>query len=80
MKIHVRINSPEKVLWEGEADSVSSVNSLGPFDILPLHTNFITFIEKKPIVVRTGTEKKEYTFDNSVIYASKNIVLVYTHL
>lgn len=80
MKIHVRINSPEKVLWEGEADSVSSENSKGPFDILPLHANFITFIENKPILVRMENSTKEYKFDNSVIYASQNKVFIYTHL
>ena len=80
MKITVRINSPEKVLWEGEADSITSENNEGTFDILPMHANFITFIEKKPIVVRMGRETKEYTFDNSVIYTHDNKVFIYTHI
>ncbi len=80
MKIHVRINSPEKVLWEGEADSITSENAAGTFDILPLHTNFVTFIEKKPIYVRVDKETKEYTFDHSVIYAFENRIYIYTTL
>jgi len=77
MKLHVRINSPEKIIWEGEADSISSKNNEGNFDILPYHANFVTFIEKNPIVVRTGSETKEYSFKSSVIYASLNKVYIY---
>ncbi len=77
--IKVRINSPDKVLWEGDAVSVSSVNTEGPFDILPLHANFITILEKRDIIVRTVSEEKKYTFEKSVLYAHENAVFVYTN-
>lgn len=79
-KLHVRISSPDKMIWEGEAKSVSSVNSDGPFDILPLHTNFITIIDNTPIRVNTGDDIQDYTFPHSVIYAHENTVLVFTNL
>lgn len=81
-KLHlsVVVKATEKKLWEGEADSVSSVNSQGPFDILPLHSNFISVIENKPIVIRVGKEKKEYNFPFSVIYAHENMVQIFTNL
>jgi F0F1-type ATP synthase epsilon subunit len=81
LKLQVRINSPEKIIWEGEAYSVSSKNSEGPFDILPRHANFITTIENHPIVIRTPDKKKvEYTFPWSVIYMHDERVNIYTQI
>lgn len=80
MKLTVFVKSTDSVIWEGEAESVSSVNSQGPFDVLPYHSNFISVIENHPIVVRVGREKKEYSFPFSVIYAHSNTVDIYTNL
>jgi F0F1-type ATP synthase epsilon subunit len=77
--IHVRINSPAKVIWEGDADSVSSENSQGPFDILPMHTNFVSFVENKPIIVKINDKSESYKFERSVIYARENKVNIYTN-
>ncbi len=78
--LRVRINSPEALIWEGDAIWVSSINSQGPFDILPFHTNFISIIENKPIRVNSGGQVKEYTFERSVIYVHSNKVYIYTHI
>lgn len=78
--LKVRINSPEAVLWEGEALWVSSKNSQGPFDVLPFHTNFVSIIENESIKINTGHEVKEYKFSFSVIYVHSNSVFIYTNL
>jgi len=78
--LSVRVNSPERVLWEGTALSVSSKNAQGPFDILPLHTNFVSIIENEKIKINTGSEIKEYTFPHSVIYVHSNHVYIYTNI
>ena len=48
----VKIISPTQTIFDGEAYSISSVNSLGKFDILPYHANFITLVQKNPITLR----------------------------
>lgn len=78
--LSVRVNSPDRVLWEGTAVSVSSKNSQGPFDILPFHANFVSIIENEKIKIDTGSEIKEYTFPHSVIYVHSNHVYVYTNI
>ena len=74
----VAINSPEKVIWEGRALSVTSANSKGTFDVLPHHANFITIIENKPIIIQTGTRALTYTFPICLMYARDNYVYAYT--
>lgn len=78
--LHVRISNPDKILWEGEADWVSSVNSVGPFDILPLHSNFITVVRDQPVRIKTKTGIQEYSFDLCILYTNQNTVKIYTNL
>jgi len=78
-QLNVRVISPEKVIWEGMAHSVSSKNVDGPFDVLPEHANFITIIYKEPIVIRSIDKKLiTYTFDQSVLYTHNSDVRIYT--
>lgn len=78
--IFVRISSPDKLIWEGDALSLSSVNSQGPFDILPYHANFISIIENQPLKIRTPVKTEEFVFPNCIIYAHENKVIVFTNL
>lgn len=80
LTLHVRIISPQKLILETEAESVSSKNLDGPFDILSLHANFLTVIEKQPIVVRINGQKPlTYNFPFAIIFAQKNQVNIYTY-
>jgi len=78
--LSVKINSPDKIIWEGKAEYISSVNSQGPFDILPSHANFITIVENKPIKIKSQTDILTYTFTRAVIYNHSNNILIYTNL
>ncbi len=55
--LRVKIYTPFKVFYEGDARSVSAVNETGQFDILPSHHNFITMLRPCDVVVETP--KKE---------------------
>jgi F0F1-type ATP synthase epsilon subunit len=78
--IHVRINSPEKIIWEGEATSLTSENSKGPFDILPLHTNFVSIIRDKEIRITSKGKVETFKFPVSVLSAHSNTVCIYTNM
>ncbi len=49
--IYVEVKNPEKVLFSGEARSISSVNDKGSFDILPYHANFFSIIREKIVII-----------------------------
>ena len=42
--ITVKVYAPFHVYYEGEAYSISAVNDVGPFDILPRHHNFLCML------------------------------------
>lgn len=80
-QMNVHIDSPDKMIWEGAAASVSSVNTQGPFDILPYHATFVTLIENQPIQIRTSEGKMlKFNFGHSVIFNRDNTVSVYTNI
>jgi len=79
--LHVRIISPQQLILETEAASVSSINAQGPFDILPLHANFLTVVETNPIIVRVPKQRPlTYTFPLSIIRVTANNVNIYTYI
>jgi len=79
--IHFRIVSPQKVLFENDALSVSSKNTKGNFDILPGHANFMTIVENAPLIIKID-KNQEIKFDLSfgVIYSVNGQVNIYTDL
>ncbi len=79
-KFKVSINSPNELVWDGVATSVSSKNSAGPFDILPEHANFITMIQGDTIVVRFLDKEHIFNYKNAVLSVYNGNVTIYTEL
>lgn len=74
----VKIMSPREVLFDGPALAVSSENSQGKFDIIPEHANYITIVEKNPIVIlKPDKTQQSFTFAQAIIYHLKNKVSIY---
>ncbi len=79
--LDVRIISPQEVIYQGKALSVSSKNSAGNFDILGQHANFITLVENNPIIIRTVDQKTlTFNFPLAIVYTTNNKVSIYTYL
>ncbi len=76
----VRVSKAASVVWEGKALSVSSKNSKGPFDILPYHTNFITYMENASIHINTGTAVRDFVFNQAVLHVQNDVVHIYTDI
>ena len=70
----------KEVFFEGEAESVSSQNQLGKFDILPYHSNFISLIFKELTIITSKKEKIVYRFEKGVIKVKNNEVVVFLGL
>ena len=79
--LHVRIISPQQLILDTEAKSVSSKNSQGAFDILAQHANFITVVENQPIVIRVQNLKPQtFRFPIAIIHTQENKVDIYTYI
>lgn len=77
--LQVKITSPQKDIFEGPATSVSSKNSVGAFDVLVDHANFITLINNEPIIVQKFNGQAEtFRFPLAIMHVNNNNLTVYT--
>ncbi len=75
LELHVR--TPEKIIYDGEAAAVSSVNEGGPFDVLPAHQNFITLIKEKLSIIDLQKQTHEVSVQSGVMKVRENIVDIF---
>lgn len=79
--LDVRINKATEVVWEGKALSVSSRNTNGEFDILGMHSNFISLVRDDPIkVVQVDGTENIYKFKQSVVFVNNNSVKIFSDI
>ena len=70
----------KEIFFQGKAETVSSENDLGCFDILPDHANFITFIFNNLSIITPDKKKLTYQFKRGVLEVSKNKVNIFLGL
>lgn len=76
-KLHVKVHSPFKVYFEGEADNVSATNNTGPFDILPRHHKFITLLNAGELIVRNDDKEQHIRIARGIMHVKTNTVTVF---
>lgn len=75
--IQVKVHSPFKVYFEGEAENLSAENNTGPFDILPEHHNFITLLNACELIIRTKEEERRIKIARGIMHVKDNYVNVF---
>lgn len=78
LSMEIKISSPFRDYFEGDAFSISGENTTGPFDILPQHHNFISLLSPCELVVRSpkGDEKIQIAGGMMHVKADKVIVFL----
>ena len=76
-KLMVTVRTRLGLAFEGELAAVSSFNQVGPFDVLPEHSNFVTMIAKKLTLHRADGKDEEINVDKGVMMVEKNRVTVF---
>lgn len=76
-ELQVKIIASDKIYYDGAAKAVSSINKVGPFDILPQHENFITLLKEKIIVHPVTGRDLEIPCENGLLEVSENRVQVF---
>lgn len=70
-------NQLEKPGFKGFAKSLSTRDKAGPFDVLPMHENFVTQFENKLEIIPEEGEKIIYKDYYGVIEVANNIVRIF---
>ncbi len=75
--LKISIKNTEEVLFEGEAERISSFNEMGRFDVLPLHANFISMIKQELTLFMHHQKIKEMKIDQAIMKVKKDIVHIF---
>lgn len=70
----VRIITPEKVLFEGESESVTFPGINGSFDVLPHHAPLITALQKGSIRYLVNGTKYEQSIGSGFVKIENDIL------
>jgi len=78
--ISVTIYGPESILYQGKVKAVTSVNDKGKFDILPLHSNFISIVKNYLILHELQGSQKEFKLKQGVLRLVNNQMSIFLGL
>lgn len=76
MYIKTVIRKKDGVVFEGEVDSLSSTNEVGPFDILPEHAHFVGLIQQF-VIIRKDKSEKKWDIDRGILCVNDEGIEVY---
>lgn len=79
-KFYTNLTPPsykKHLAYGGYVKSLSSKNSEGNFDILPMHENFLTIVNGPIVIVDENNKKFELNIENAIIEASNNFVKIF---
>lgn len=80
--LSVIARAPFHVYYEGEAQTVSATNSVGPFDILPGHADFFSILDSGDVSIDTGTGGEAVTFaiSNGIVAVRDDEVMLFVNI
>jgi F-type H+-transporting ATPase subunit epsilon len=74
MSLRLKIVSPEKVVYDGNADSVLVPGTLGSFEILNDHAPIISSLEKGVVEYGLNGVKEQLQISGGFVEVKKNVV------
>ena len=73
----VKVRDTENILFEGDIDRISSFNEIGPFDIYPMHANFISIIRQELTLYKGHEKVKELKFEQAVMKVKADVAQIF---
>lgn len=78
--LHVIARSPFHIFYEGPAQSVTAVNKVGVFDILPGHADFFSILNPGEVLIETGADTVNFDINNGIITVRNNEVTFFVNI
>lgn len=73
----IKVYAPFKVYFEGSGYSLSAVNDIGPFDILPRHHNFLCMLVPCELKIQAPEGEKVIKIHRALMHVKANSVVVF---
>ena len=73
----VVIRDTENKIFEGDCERISSFNEVGPFDIYPMHANFISILRQELSLYMDHKVIKQLKFEQAVLKVKQDLVHIF---
>lgn len=80
ISLKVIARAPFQIYYEGNAQSVSAINAVGDFDILPGHADFFSILVPGEVIIETGAEPVKFNISNGIVTVRNNEVLLFANM
>lgn len=78
VNMNVKVYSPFRDYFDGQAFSISAESMTGPFDILPRHHSFISLLRPCELVLRTVENgEQKIRISGGIMHVKANKVIVF---
>ena len=67
--LQVTVHTREGIVFQGAASAVSGKNHVGPFDVLPMHANFVTTLFESVIIYSKDAKPSTHTLERGLLWA-----------
>ena len=78
--LKVIVQNTESIIFEGEADRITSFNEIGRFDVFPMHANFISIIGQEVALYHKKEKIKALQIEQAVMKVKQDEVNIYLGL
>jgi F0F1-type ATP synthase epsilon subunit len=75
--LYLRVMNRSGIVYQGRVGAVSSRNKKGTFDVVDMHTNFITLLDAPLRIIQPDGKVIQVAAENGVMRVLNNKVSVY---
>lgn len=75
--VHVKVYSPYKTYFDEDVYSISAINATGPFDVLPMHHNFMTLLNPCELTIDKDGGMTRIRIARGIMHVKKDKVIVF---
>lgn len=72
--------APFHIYYEGPASSVSALNKVGNFDVLPGHADFFSVMEPCEVIIETGVDPVKFSISNGIVAVRDDEVMLFVNM
>jgi len=76
-KIKVKVRDTENIIFDGDVERISSFNEVGPFDVYPMHANFISVIQNNLALYQDHKKVKDMKIEKAIMKVKKDLVQIF---
>lgn len=79
-EMNVIARAPFHLYYEGPAESVTAINAVGKFDVLPGHADFFSMLDAGEVVIVTASDQVVFNVHNGIITVRDNEVMLFVNM